>query len=591
MDFRIHPREPNGNTVWARVKGLVHEVNGTPDRLVATVNDITARVADRHRLEAALERAEAGVEAKSAFLANISHEIRTPLNGIIGMADLIRETPLNLEQDRYVKIIQQSGATLLTLLNDILDLSKIEAGKLELDSAKFSPLAVVENQVEILFAKATEKNLSLATFISPDLPSELVGDPGRIGQILLNFVGNAIKFTQTGGIAVRVADVKDHRTASSIRLRIEVEDTGIGLSDADMTKLFKPFTQASHSTAGSYGGTGLGLSICKRLVEAMGGQIGLESHVGVGSTFWCEFPLQISDSLLLKETRDEIERLRNVRCLVIDSDPITQDVVHRYIDAWSMRNGSVATVQEALPILQAAIDLGNPYLLTVIGHSKKGGDGLAVAAEVTKAFGKDTPKLILASEFGVHVDKKASGHELIAEFLTYPIKQSDLFDSFVRSLPSPIGQSENSQKQARAASLPSNGPIGRVLVADDVAANQLLAVKLLESLGHKTASAANGKEVLSAISQIDYDLILMDCQMPEMDGFEATRKIRTLEKYTGNHIPIIALTANAMSGDDKKCIAAGMDDYLAKPIKKEKLNEMLRKWLPKKEKRASEDAA
>jgi PAS domain S-box-containing protein len=591
VDFRILPRLADGKTVWARVKGFVHRESGVPDRMVATVNDITDRVADRRRLETALERAQAGVEAKSAFLANISHEIRTPLNGIIGMADLIRETPLDPDQDKYVKIIQQSGATLLTLLNDILDLSKIEAGKLDFDIVEFSPETVVENQVEILFAKAAEKKLSLATFISPDLPSGLLGDPGRIGQILLNFVGNAIKFTSIGGISVRLLDLKSERLAESIRLRLEVEDTGIGLSAADRVKLFTPFTQATHSTLNRYGGTGLGLSICKRLVEAMGGQIGVESSPGQGSMFWCEFPLKIGNPVLLRDTREEISDLRNVRALVVDPDSVTREIVHQYINAWSMRNGSVGSVEEALPILRAAIDLGNPYLIVVVGCSYDPVSGLNVATEIVKVLGETAPKVVLASEFGVRIDTSAPGREYVSEFLTCPIKQFDLFESFVNSLPGARKQFRSSDRTVRVPTSRTNGFVGRILVADDVVPNQILTLKLLESLGHKATSAANGKEVLAAISLVDYDLILMDCQMPEMDGFEATRKIRTLEKYTDNHIPIIALTANAMAGDDKKCFAAGMDDYLAKPIKKEKLNEMLRKWLGKRKKRSSAEVA
>lgn len=590
-DFRILPREATGATVWARVKGLVHEVNGSPERLVATVNDITARVADRNKLETALKRAEAGVEAKSAFLANISHEIRTPLNGIIGMADLIRDTRLDAEQEKYVKIIQQSGATLLVLLNDILDLSKIDAGKLQLDSAEFSPEVVVENQVEILFAKAAEKKLSLGTYISPDLPVGLIGDPGRIGQILLNFVGNAIKFTPAGGIAVRVTDVKSQRTLESIRLRIEVEDTGIGLSVADQQKLFRPFTQANNSTTNHYGGTGLGLSICKRLVEAMGGQLGVVNSPEQGATFWCEFPLKISNPVRLRESRDGIENLKDRRALVIDEDPITRDIAHRYINSWNMRNGNVATVDEAIAILRGAIDIGSPYQMVVVGYRGEPAKGLAIGTRLAKEFGPACPKLILTSEFGIRIDENAPGRETFSEFITRPVKQSDLFETFVNSV---TGTKSREAHAARAGVAPigrPSGPVGRILVADDVAANQILTLKLLQALGHETASATNGKEVLAAISQSDFDLILMDCQMPEMDGFEATRRIRTLENHTGVHVPIVALTANAMSGDDKKCLAAGMDDYLAKPIKKDKLDAMLRKWLGKPKKHTTADEA
>ncbi len=591
MDFRILPRKTGDSTIWARVKGRVHEVNGVPDRLVATVNDISARVADRRQLEGALERAEAGVEAKSAFLANISHEIRTPLNGIIGMADLISETALDPEQEKFIKIIQQSGATLLTLLNDVLDLSKIEAGKLQLDSTEFSPETVVENQVEILYAKATEKGLSLGTFISPDLPSGLHGDPGRIGQILLNFVGNAIKFTLTGGVSVRVTDVADRRTPRSVRIRFEVEDTGIGLSAADQAKLFRPFTQANPSTASHFGGTGLGLSICKRLVEAMGGEVGVESSSGQGTLFWCEFPAAISNPVLLREGRDGIDSIRNRRSLIVDEDPIIRDVCHRYISAWGMRNGNVATVEEAIPILRCASEIGSPYDVVIIGNAGKRAKGLTIGTEIANALGATCPKLILSSELGVRIESQVPGREHFAEFLTRPIKQSDLFESIVRALLGPKSGKGATGGQGRTVTTRHAGPVGRILVADDVAANQLLTLKLLEILGHKASAAANGKEVLAAISQIDYDLILMDCQMPDMDGFEATRRIRSLENHTGVHIPIIALTANAMSGDDQKCFAAGMDDYLAKPLKKDKLDAMLRKWLAKVGRRPSRDVA
>lgn len=571
VTYRVLNRKKSGTQAWVRTKGKVTEVNGRLDRLVSTISDVTHEVEDKNRLEEALVKAEAATIAKSTFLASMSHEIRTPLNGIIGMTELMNETQLDLEQKKYMGVIQQSGTSLLALINDILDFSKIEAGKLELENTPFSLAAIVETQADILISKAQEKGISLVTFISPELPVNLTGDPGRIGQILLNLMGNAVKFTATGGVAVRVFPVKESQPKSnSLCVRFEVEDTGIGLSTTSKTRLFQPFIQADSAISNKYGGTGLGLSISKRLVEAMDGQIGVTSTAGKGSTFWFEILLMCSET----ERGPEYNELHHVRALIVDEDFIIQDTLHRYISSWGMRASRASSITEATQAIKESQELNDPYQIAIFSKNL----GLLFGKKMDLSTTQNTPKIILLNEFRKSLDPTESQSFQIHETLNKPIKQSQLFDAISNCL------SKTSLPSAsiliRPEKIEARGSSGlRILIADDVAANQMLTLKLLERLGYNAIATANGSEVLAALKLVNYDLILMDCQMPEMDGFEATRRIRLQEKATGQHIPIIALTANAMSGDDKKCLAAGMDDYLSKPIRKETLNKMLNKWL------------
>ncbi len=516
--------------------------------------------------------------AKSEFLANMSHEIRTPLNGIIGMNDLLIET-LELKdpslelQKRYAKIVLDSSFSLLNIINDILDFSKIEAGKLELEEINFDIHAVVEGQADLLAAKAREKGISLMTFVDPRLPQFMKGDPGRLAQILLNLLSNAIKFTDAGRVIVRVSVESEKKGAFIVR--ISVEDTGVGISKESLRKLFTAFTQADGSTARKYGGTGLGLSISRRLVELMTGKIDVHSEIGVGSRFWFKIPMRSGEPVITEQLSAPPET--NLRVLVVDDDAPSGEIIATYAESWKMQSVQVAGGAEALEAMRTAAALGAPFDVAIVDLRMPGMDGFSVAKQAKLDPALKNTKLILASAFErTEVERDTAAAGFVA-YLAKPMKQSELFNAIMNAA---VGRPQRSGSLPDAAT--SSQPAlanskGRVLVAEDNSVNQLLIVTLLKSLGYTTHSVANGREVVDALAASEFDLVLMDCQMPEMDGYEATRTIRANEK-AGARIPIIALTANALKGDDLKCLESGMDDYLSKPVKKEILTATLAKW-------------
>lgn len=569
-EFRIYDK--TNTEKWIKTRGQVSTKSNGRTQVLATFSDVTQEVEARIQLEKALLEAEAATKAKAIFLASMSHEIRTPLNGILGMTDMLLETDLNSEQINFAKIVQLSGAALLSLINDILDFSKVEAGKMEIENSNLNIAHVVENQIDILSAKAKEKNITLASFISPALPEQFVGDAGRIGQILLNLIGNAVKFTSQGGVSVSV------NAQGSDRLRFEISDTGIGMQPEDQKKIFKPFTQANLAVSSKFGGTGLGLSICKKLIDAMGGKIGLESEYGKGSTFWFEIPLIKANTSQTEDHRVSWEKLINVRTLLIEEDAISRKSIHDYIISSKMRNGSVATAEDASKILRKAIEDKDPYSIVLISSQNGKVNGRKIYTQLKKEFKEKMPKAIYINDFGKKIPEGDYIKYGFSAIIHKPVKQSLLFNTLVSALTG-IESDQASNRNNTTKKVEELRSKYRILVADDVAVNQLLTRTMLDFLGYNCTTVANGLEVLDALKQSEYDLILMDCQMPEMDGFEATQKIRENENINIQKIPIIALTANAMDGDAKKCIDSGMDDYLSKPMKKEQLAEKLDKWL------------
>ncbi len=581
-EFRIITSNGKISYVLGRGK-VLRDPLGSPLKMIGINWDITQIKQNEQALILAKQMANQAAEAKSSFLANMSHEIRTPLNAVIGMADLMLETKLTADQRQFSMIIQQSGTALLGLINDILDFSKIEAGKLTLENAEFQIAHLVESQAELMILRAERKNISLMTFIDPNMPVFYAGDAARIGQVLLNLMGNAVKFTERGGVSVRVVPSKrSSESGDRSRVRFEIIDTGIGLSEESQQKLFQPFTQASGVISQKYGGTGLGLSISKRLVQAMGGEIGVLSSETKGAIFWFEIPLsRTREGATKSELRSKIE---NVRIMIVDDDETVQGIMGDYFSSWNMNWKSHLNFQNVIQHIRDGEAAGVPYDVVVLGQGKLKEEGLPIGREIRESFGDASPKILLMEHFGISSDPSPELMECFDGIIYKPVKQSQLFDSLVNAVTGVHAESVAPEKTRDSIVSESGRSAFRILVADDVAANQLLTLKLLMSLGYSANAVGNGKEVLESLVLGGYDLILMDCQMPEMDGFQATKMIRTQEGATGTHIPIIALTANAMAGDDRKCLAAGMDGYLSKPIKKDRLGEMLSKWLiPKSE--------
>ena len=574
--FENRYRCKDGSYKWF----LWNATRSTADNLIyATARDVTERKAAEAVLAQARDQATEASRLKSQFLANMSHEIRTPMNGVIGMTELLLATPLNNDQREYAVTVRESAAALLTIINEILDFSKLEAGKMDLELTDFSVVSVSESVVELLSSAAHAKSLDIQAFVAPDVPRMLRGDAGRVRQILVNLVGNAVKFTERGQVTLRVT--KQSSQGRYVTLRFAVSDTGVGISEEARTRLFQPFTQADGTTTRKFGGTGLGLSISKRMVELMQGEIGIESQEHNGSTFWFTAPFE---AMAAVESNPTAVALQGHRALVVDDDPVAREVFHQYILSWGMRNGQAASGAEGLEILRKAAEAGDPYHLALIDFKMSRMDGLTLARAIRSEPALGRTKLILVTAF----DTKERGKEALragfGAYLTKPVKQSQLFDCIASVLDDHIHDAPPLVTERRPHELTSahlaSGVTGKVLVAEDNITNQRLALAQLKRLGIAADVVNNGREAVAAIERNNYELVLMDCQMPEMDGFEATRAIRRVQHRTGKHVVIVAMTANAMEGNRDTCIAMGMDDYVSKPVQFDKLESLLARWLP-----------